>query len=251
MTFDEWWRLAGACEVEAGQRPPYYQIARIAFAAGRATAAPVPPPQAEEVPPGEGREALCWDRYDHKPIPADGEWHDLPKICQRERGHAGPHGAASPVEPPQPNGGARVIVKKCWPDEWDAICEGRKDFEWRREDDVTYEVGDVLRLAKWDSVNRRLLGEEQDVRVTYVLRGAFGVPPGYAVLSIERCAPPASPRGEPPGGELLERAMSTLRELSEAFETDDDGRIAMHLEVADLVLADYRASRAARPGEGL
>ena len=97
---------------------------------------------------------------------------------------------------------------KTWPTAFDAMVDGRKRFEWRK-DDRGFEVGDILVLEKWDpgattySVAPGLpstFRENSDrgayvridgvvptirVRVTYILRGLFGVPDGYCVMSIE------------------------------------------------------------------
>lgn len=40
-------------------------------------------------------------------------------------------------------------VLKCWPEFFDAIADGRKTFELRR-DDREYAVGDVLELRWWN-----------------------------------------------------------------------------------------------------
>ncbi len=83
-------------------------------------------------------------------------------------------------------------VKKCWPESFQAIREGRKAFEWRAEDDCHYEAGDTLCLREFVAVANaqdgieHYTGREETMRVTYVLRDAFGVPPGFAVLSISR-----------------------------------------------------------------
>lgn len=83
---------------------------------------------------------------------------------------------------------------KTWPNAFDAISDGRKRFEWRR-DDRGFEVGDVLVLRKWDPAARVYVqGMDQSgtwqpkelrVRVTYILRGMFGVPDGFCVMSVE------------------------------------------------------------------
>lgn len=95
-------------------------------------------------------------------------------------------------------------ILKCWPNSYAAIAAGVKCFEWRR-DDRGFECGDVLVLREWDpgpgvtgSVPRGYTWKhfwvagrdepayvEQRVRVTYILRGQFGVPEGYCVMSIE------------------------------------------------------------------
>lgn len=78
-------------------------------------------------------------------------------------------------------------VLKTWPNAWDAIADGRKRFEYRH-DDRGFEVGDILSLRRWDPQARMSVNvcRELRVRVTYILRGAFGVPPDYVVMSIER-----------------------------------------------------------------
>lgn len=91
---------------------------------------------------------------------------------------------------------------KTWPEPFDAVRDGRKRFEWRR-DDRGYAVGDALLLRKWDPTSRRHhphgayvtpLGrfnawheeaETLKVRVTYIARGQHGIPEGYVVLGIE------------------------------------------------------------------
>lgn len=90
----------------------------------------------------------------------------------------------------------REHILKTWPNAFDAVKDGRKCFEWRK-DDRGFEVGDVLVLREWDPHGGtygfsgdyvwRLDGgyNELRARVTYVLRGAFGVPADYCVMSIE------------------------------------------------------------------
>lgn len=87
---------------------------------------------------------------------------------------------------------------KTWTNAWDAVASGAKRFEYRC-DDRGFEVGDVLVLRKWDphgnyggcfvmrSIPGRQMAEytELRARVTYILRGLHGVPPGFCVMSIE------------------------------------------------------------------
>lgn len=73
---------------------------------------------------------------------------------------------------------------KCWPEPFQAMVDGRKNFEMR-VDDRGYAVGDFLRLSEWDPspdqtggpTGRKLL-----VEVTYLLRGQFGLPAGLVVM---------------------------------------------------------------------
>jgi hypothetical protein len=81
-----------------------------------------------------------------------------------------------------------VHVKKCNPDSFHAISKGIKSFEYRREDDCKYEVGDVLILMEYKEESKEYTGNIVRCEVTYVLRGKYGVPDGYAVLSVKRGA---------------------------------------------------------------
>jgi hypothetical protein len=92
----------------------------------------------------------------------------------------------------------RVHVKKCHPGAFEAIRDGRKTFEYRKEDDCEYQVNDVIVLLEynppndepmWDDPPHGYTGEVERRRVTYVLRGEFGVPEGYAVLSLGKWEP--------------------------------------------------------------
>ena len=101
---------------------------------------------------------------------------------------------------------------KCWPNAFEAIRDGRKRFEWRR-DDRGFEVGDVLVLKLYDphahgysstgpaADDGSAFGDyvkneaseriEQRVRVTYILRSDwFGVPQNFCIMSIELTTEP-------------------------------------------------------------
>jgi len=76
-------------------------------------------------------------------------------------------------------------VLKCWPEYYDAISEGKKRFEIRREDDRKFAVGDLLVLKEWDPNTQEHLGHSYIVEVTYIVRGpAWGIPEGLVVMSI-------------------------------------------------------------------
>jgi hypothetical protein len=85
--------------------------------------------------------------------------------------------------------GERVHELKVLPEFIDAIFDGRKTFEARR-DDRGFQVGDVLWLREWLPALNRHGGQEVRVRVTYILRGpGFGVEEGYVVMGL--ASPPA------------------------------------------------------------
>jgi hypothetical protein len=76
---------------------------------------------------------------------------------------------------------------KCWPDQFEAVVNGTKTFELRR-DDRGFRVGDELLLRCWDPDGGAYTGTTVTAEVTHILRGAealrFGLRPGYCVLSI-------------------------------------------------------------------
>ena len=93
---------------------------------------------------------------------------------------------------------------KCWPEPFQALADGTKTFEFRR-DDRGYMVGDRLDIGLWDPSRSLSPGhgswiaergecvrEHRDAwrlkfDVTYVLHGGrFGVPEGHVVMSIVR-----------------------------------------------------------------
>lgn len=79
---------------------------------------------------------------------------------------------------------------KTWPPFFQAIVDGRKTFEVRRND-RGFQAGDRLRLREWDPsesmqpVSFRYSGREVHVLVTYVLTGeSFGVKDGFCVMGL-------------------------------------------------------------------
>lgn len=78
-------------------------------------------------------------------------------------------------------------ILKTWPDSFQAVSDGAKTFELRR-DDRGFAVGDVLVLQEYEPGPDRLTGRTVERRVSHVLRDCpwFGLLPGYAVLSFEQ-----------------------------------------------------------------
>lgn len=78
----------------------------------------------------------------------------------------------------------RVHELKTWCEFFEAVVDGRKTFEVRRND-RDFLVGDVLLLREWAHTDETYTGRSARRVVTYVLRGpAFGIEAGYAVLGI-------------------------------------------------------------------
>lgn len=80
---------------------------------------------------------------------------------------------------------ARRHELKTWPDAFQAMSDGRKLFEVRRND-RDYQVGDTLFLREWSPATERYSGRTIEARVPYILHGpAFGLPVGMCVMSTE------------------------------------------------------------------
>ena len=86
---------------------------------------------------------------------------------------------------------------KCWPEFFQAMMDGKKTFEARRND-RNYQVGDTLILKEWcpaDSIHSAVgdySGREIKAIVTYVLQGSeanckTGIGEGFCVMSIKFC----------------------------------------------------------------
>lgn len=82
----------------------------------------------------------------------------------------------------------RTHTLKCWPEFFDAVRSGDKNFEVRKHD-RDFQIGDVVLLRRFDPDNPDT-GEnpaQERRRISYVLTGGrFGIEPGYVVLGLER-----------------------------------------------------------------
>lgn len=78
---------------------------------------------------------------------------------------------------------------KTHPEQYQAVIDGRKKFEVRK-DDRGFNEGDVLHLEEWDPETEDYTCRVGKFRVTYLLRGsAFGtIPKGVVIMSIESVA---------------------------------------------------------------
>ena len=73
---------------------------------------------------------------------------------------------------------------KILPEYFDAIVEGRKTFEVRRNNRA-YVVGDMLALKEWNEREQVYTGRSCDVRITYVLDSKDYCKEGYVILGIK------------------------------------------------------------------
>ena len=75
-------------------------------------------------------------------------------------------------------------VLKCNAEYYDAIADGRKNFEVRR-DDRGFQCGDVLILRPVDKYGIFIGSGSIRRRITYILTGGqFGIEPGYVVMGL-------------------------------------------------------------------
>ena len=73
---------------------------------------------------------------------------------------------------------------KIWPEYYEAILEGKKTCEIRREDDRHFNVGDTLELQPFDpKENVYLENKPLHVEVTHIVREPW-LPAGLAAMSI-------------------------------------------------------------------
>lgn len=79
--------------------------------------------------------------------------------------------------------GARFHELKTWPEQFQAVAAGWKTHEYRLND-RDYQVNDILHLREWSPESECYTGDDLNVTVTYVGKDGFGIPDGYAVLSI-------------------------------------------------------------------
>ncbi|VVB75579.1 Uncharacterised protein [uncultured archaeon] len=62
-----------------------------------------------------------------------------------------------------------TIEKKCWPEYFQKIFDGDKNFEIRLND-FEAKHGDILLLREWDPKTKEYTGRELKKEVTYVAR---------------------------------------------------------------------------------
>ena len=94
----------------------------------------------------------------------------------------------------QSKNGIRVIATthelKCYPIPFQAVVEGLKTFEWRRND-RDFCCGDLLELREYEQgYVYQYTGRKITVKVIYVIYGPdFGIPQGYCIMSIQHLSP--------------------------------------------------------------
>lgn len=62
-----------------------------------------------------------------------------------------------------------IIKKKIWPEYWELVKSGKKNFELRLAD-FDIKEGDTLILEEWDLKTKQYIGRKLEKPVKYVLR---------------------------------------------------------------------------------
>lgn len=81
-------------------------------------------------------------------------------------------------------GGVTIHDLKTWPEYFEAVRQGNKDFEVRR-DDRGFEFGDLLVLREWDNANSEYTGRSILRLVHSVFRDVPGLREGFVVMGIK------------------------------------------------------------------
>ena len=77
----------------------------------------------------------------------------------------------------------RIHELKTWPEPFEAVYSGRKNFELRTNDRA-FAVGDRLRLREYNPDNKQFTGREINREISYILEGGdWGLPSNLCVLS--------------------------------------------------------------------
>jgi len=126
---------------------------------------------------------------------------------------------------------------KTWPIFWDAVKDGSKPFEVRKND-RNYQVGDVLHLFRWDPnfpEGTDIKAQPQIVaEVTYVLFGqsAFGMDPEFVVLGLRLPEIPFLTKAQlerlailaEESAEVIQAAMKIVRHGYDSYHPQHPGR---------------------------
>jgi len=87
---------------------------------------------------------------------------------------------------------------KTWPEYFEAVAAGVKNFEIRSTKDRTFEVGDKVVLKEWDPATSSYSGRVRVRQITYIVKGAPFLPDHLAVLGLAKYGSRTSQHEETP-----------------------------------------------------
>jgi len=74
-------------------------------------------------------------------------------------------------------------ILKCWPEYFQAISNGSKKFELRKND-RGFKTGDTLILVEYDPETAQFTGLKTKAEVDFLLASFPGLEPGYVAMSL-------------------------------------------------------------------
>jgi len=109
------------------------------------------------------------------------------------------------------------IELKCWSISFQAIKDGSKRFEYRR-DDRPYDVGVTVKQNEWNP-DTGYTGDFLYHDITFIIRGGvFGIPEGYCIFST------TEPRGCASHSSVHQQSKQDIEQLKQAvIEVLDTG----------------------------
>ena len=72
---------------------------------------------------------------------------------------------------------------KVWPEEYQLLQIGKKEFEIRKND-RNFQVGDSINLREWNPKTALYTGRWMVRRITYIIQGKFGLPDDICVMQL-------------------------------------------------------------------
>jgi hypothetical protein len=72
---------------------------------------------------------------------------------------------------------------KCWPEYFQPLWIGTKEFEVRRND-RDYRVGESLRIMEFNPNTQTFTGREFVRRIAYMIQGVCGLPEDICVMQL-------------------------------------------------------------------
>jgi len=79
----------------------------------------------------------------------------------------------------------KIHTLKTWPEPFRAVVDGRKTWEFRKND-RDFREGDIVRLGEWDPTTEEYTCRSSSHQVGYILTSGFGLPEGYCIFSLEK-----------------------------------------------------------------